>query len=99
MSELKPAGYLMDGTEVFGAHDISSVALEMRVKEGRIKPLYAIPEGYHIVAIDPEQEQRDKLESHNEKVKLRDEQLTAAYRAGYNKSPLSIYYTDEEISE
>ena len=32
-------------------------------------PLYAIPEGYHIVAIDSEQKLRDNLERHNEKVK------------------------------
>ena len=31
--------------------------------------LYAIPEGYHIVAIDSEQELRDNLERHNETVR------------------------------
>ena len=31
--------------------------------------LYAIPEGYHIVAIDHDQEMLDNIEQHNDKVR------------------------------
>ncbi|MBL4795924.1 MAG: hypothetical protein JKY50_00770 [Oleispira sp.] len=101
-NELKPVITKEDISLVWDAEDgtgIEAGEILLDKIHNINQPLYAIPEGYHIVAIDPEQEQRDNLERHNEKVKLRGDQLTAAYRAGYNKSPLSMHYTDDEISE
>ena len=53
---IKPAGYMYDNSAVFGIHDISSLTLEKRIKEGRVTPLYAIPEGYALVPIEPTEE-------------------------------------------
>lgn len=69
MSNLKPAGYLIDDKEVFGVHDLFSNLMERYIKEGRAKPLYLIPEGYHIVPIEPitpDQAMINNIESHNE---------------------------------
>jgi len=57
-------------------------------------PLYAIPEGYHIVAIDPEQELRDNLERHNEKVRGNNH-----YQAGYLGLPLGSNLNEDQATE
>ena len=79
MSELKPFAYAVFqegvGERLRSTESLIDQWFEIEnaqeyYGDGMI-PLYAIPEGYHIVAIDPEQELRDNLERHNEGVKLR----------------------------
>ena len=47
-------------------------------------PLYAIPEGYHIVAIDHEQEMLDNIELHNEKVRNKKIAVLASSNEDYD---------------
>ncbi len=69
-NELKPDAYMIDEVWAVTEADFPKPeTLAEHIKNGRSVPLYAIPEGYHIVAIDSEQEQRDNLERHNEKVR------------------------------
>ena len=70
---LKPIGYLIDDKEVFGTHDLFSNLLERYIKEDRAKPLYAIPEGYHITAINNDQAIKDSLEQRNDNLRMDDE--------------------------
>jgi len=58
---IKPVAYLIDDKEVFGIHDLFSTLLERYIKEGRAKPLYAIPEGYALVPIEPTFEEIEKI--------------------------------------
>ena len=80
-NELKPEAYLHyfiggyppDGyceeEELITPNDFDKYeAIENNEAEGFI-PLYAIPEGYHIVAIDPKQQILDNLDRHNDKVR------------------------------
>ena len=69
--ELKPVITKEDISLVFEALDgtgIEAGNILLDIIHCVNQPLYAIPEGYHIVAIDHEQEQRDNLERHNETV-------------------------------
>lgn len=83
MSKLKPVcymhyfigGYPPDGYyedfELIKPCDLEEFPAENNESEG-VVPLYAIPDGYHIVAIDAEQEARDMLAEHNEKVRSKE---------------------------
>ncbi len=76
-NELKPVAYMINygigddrpRTEASLVDTWYSMENAFEHYKDDITPLYAIPEGYHIVAIDHEQEQRDNLERHNEKVR------------------------------
>jgi|GEM_PF-4915837 len=72
MTELKPVITKEDISLVWDAEDGTGYQAGDNILEklrAVNEPLYAIPDGYHIVAIDPEQQHRDELEAHNEKVR------------------------------
>lgn len=76
-NELKPVAYMMDESynkKFYEADDLIGdngfEHLEEEIKDGVIIPLYAIPDGYQIVSIDPEQQLRDNLERHNNLVRI-----------------------------
>lgn len=94
-NELKPVAYMIDEVWAVTEADFERASiLKQHIKDDRAVPLYAIPEGYHIVAIDHEQEQRDNLERHNEK--LRDNNH---YQAGYLGLPLGSNLNEDQATD
>ena len=73
-NQLKPEAYFLilnDGNkELVSVYKYENICYDSHTMYGPEKiPLYTIPPGYHIVAIDPKQQILDTLDRHNDKVR------------------------------
>ena len=68
-NELKPSAYILIEEDPFFETVTTAERYEKQYIKRPATPLYAIPEGYHLVAIDPTQQIHDKLDRHNDKLR------------------------------
>jgi len=70
---IKPVAYMIDEIGVVTKLDFERRQLLKHIQSYKAVPLYAIPEGYHIVAINKDQAIKDSLEQHNDNLRMDDE--------------------------